>query len=951
LRTGVYLAHERSLGLWGPASPTGAAPEEQLTIFLHVTRCNGILLLRHQGQLGTVCTDAWGFPEAAVVCRELGCGAPLGAPREVPGPEIMAQPWLHGLTCQGNESSIQECALGAWGPQPCPHDWVPAVMCRGGLEVAIKLVGGRSPCAGIPGLEHSNQTLTSCDPQSVEAGTVLCKELGCGSMLQAPGPPPETEGPRKGQQFVIWRVLMSPLRREGWCELSVPTGHTEARLVGGEHSCAGRLEVRRGLTWGTVCDADLDLATAHVVCRELQCGAAVSTPKGAHFGQGSGLVWTEAFRCAGNESLLFHCPRGLGHQCGHGQDAGLRCSEFRLVNGSSACEGRVELQVQGSWAPLCAAHWDLADATVLCHQLNCGNAVATPPGGHFGGGAAAIWPDQVHCAGTEPYLWRCPVSTLGAPACGPGDAAAAVCSGLPDALRLRDGQSRCDGRVEVALDGVWGRVLDEAWDLRGAAVVCRQLGCGAAERAYEAAAPARGAAPLGLSRVRCAGSEPRLTRCSVSAAPLVSAGASRDAGVVCSGSLQVRLAAGPGRCAGRVELLHAGEWGTVCDDGWDLRDAQVVCRQLGCGRALGAPGAAHFGAGAGRIWMDELACEGHEAALWRCPSRGWGRHDCGHKEDAGVLCSESVALRLRGGAGPCAGWLDVFHNGTWGAVCSHALKDASLSIICQQLDCGEQGWLENRPVHTSLGTSWVDNIQCRRLRSSMLWQCPSAPWHPHSCPHEEEVWITCAGRPCRLLQDSREALNCSSMGSCPEEGELRLRGGADHCSGRVELWRSGSWGTVCDDSWDLADAEVVCRQLGCGRAVDALAGAAFGPGSGPVWLDEVLCWGSEASLWGCPAEPWGRGDCTHKEDAGVRCAGEWSAGGSPRCHHAPPVPAGVWLQPTVERFPLPILRVVLLGQYQWLRGPRTGGLPHLPSPGGLCDSLFVIAKVDGRGVA
>lgn len=107
-------------------------------------------------------------------------------------------------------------------------------------------------------------------------------------------------------------------------------------------------------------------------------------------------------------------------------------------------------------------------------------------------------------------------------------------------------------------------------------------------------------------------------------------------------------------------------------------------------------------------------------------------------------------------------------------------------------------------------------------------------------------------------------------------------------AGRVELLHAGEWGTVCDDSWDLADAEVVCRQLGCGRAVDALAGAAFGPGSGPVWLDEVGCWGSEASLWGCPAEPWGHGDCGHKEDAGVRCAGEWS--GDSACP-----PWGKWL--------------------------------------------------------
>lgn len=89
---------------------------------------------------------------------------------------------------------------------------------------------------------------------------------------------------------------------------------------------------------------------------------------------------------------------------------------------------------------------------------------------------------------------------------------------------------------------------------------------------------------------------------------------------------------GGGPCAGRVEILDQGSWGTICDDYWDLDDAHVVCRQLGCGEALNATGSAHFGAGSGPIWLDDLNCTGKESHVWRCPSRDWGRHDCRHKE-------------------------------------------------------------------------------------------------------------------------------------------------------------------------------------------------------------------------------------------------------------------------------------------------------------------------------
>lgn len=107
--------------------------------------------------------------------------------------------------------------------------------------------------------------------------------------------------------------------------------------------------------------------------------------------------------------------------------------------------------------------------------------------------------------------------------------------GLQDTLRLRDGQSYCDGRVEISLNGSWGRVLDDAWDMRGASVVCRQLECGEAQGAYDAPAPGFRTAPVGLSQVRCLGSETHLMQCNVSTSLLVPAGTLRDAGVVCSG--------------------------------------------------------------------------------------------------------------------------------------------------------------------------------------------------------------------------------------------------------------------------------------------------------------------------------------------------------------------------------------------------------------------------------
>ena len=95
---------------------------------------------------------------------------------------------------------------------------------------------------------------------------------------------------------------------------------------------------------------------------------------------------------------------------------------------------------------------------------------------------------------------------------------------------------------------------------------------------------------------------------------------------------------------GRVEIFNQGEWGTVCDDDWDLADAHVVCRQLGYYGAKfiknDVPG------GSGRIWLDDVKCTGKEKYLANCTHRGWGIQDCSHDEDAGVGCLTVPGKRL-----------------------------------------------------------------------------------------------------------------------------------------------------------------------------------------------------------------------------------------------------------------------------------------------------------------
>ena len=102
---------------------------------------------------------------------------------------------------------------------------------------------------------------------------------------------------------------------------------TDVRLVNGNSLRAGRVEVLRGGTWGTVCDTVWTLSDAQVVCRLLGFGEVEVARGKAFYGSGTGLIQSHGIQCSGTETDWNDC-RFTNTGCNHSDDVGVICSKM-----------------------------------------------------------------------------------------------------------------------------------------------------------------------------------------------------------------------------------------------------------------------------------------------------------------------------------------------------------------------------------------------------------------------------------------------------------------------------------------------------------------------------------------------------------------------------------------------------------------------------------------------
>ncbi|KAF6716083.1 Deleted in malignant brain tumors 1 protein [Oryzias melastigma] len=720
--------------------------------------------------------------EATVACREMNCGNAIMIKSKAFFGRGSDTVWMDDVECLGQEKSLADCPHRGFGEHDCDHNEDAGVVC----SETLRLINGTDRCSGRVEVYQDGKWGKVCNNNwSKKEASIVCKELGCGT------PKKHDETLSFGDSFLrgfisrcsddMTSISQCTLEEHvGRCDGATVecTGNPSIRLVNGTDQCSGRVEILHDGQWGTVCDDEWDIRDAQVVCREMNCGTALTVKRSAFYGQGQGEIWLDDMNCKGNETSLLHCQRpSFGeNNCGHGEDAGVTCSAtIRLLNGTNQCSGRVEVNNGGHWAPAYSVNFGMNEAAVVCREMNCGDPVRVSTA--FGQ-SDDLRGFKISCGGREGSLTQCSLRDYVRNRNDRIQEVSVECSGN---VKLVNGPHPCSGRVEFYNNGQWGTICGESWDLSDASVVCKQLDCGRAHKISTMTEYGLGSGHTYTHRLECNGRESTLSQCSQRPIEPQTCNATSVAGVACTASLEVRLLNGKDECSGTVVVRNGETWHTVCDTDWTQSKANVVCELLECGDALTAPGAASFGQGNGTVVEASDSCFDNVTSLKQCSLQGFRASTCGHEHDAGVFCA--ARLQLVGGSSQCSGRLEVFYKGQWGTVCDDDWEMSSADMVCKQLGCGHA---VSAPTGAHFGRGsgpiWLDNVVCTGEESALT-HCTHNGFGINNCGHGEDAGVICLG----ALQKPQIAIHPGPEVGWGEKVEITCTVESEHMGGTFFL--------------------------------------------------------------------------------------------------------------------------------------------------------------------
>ncbi|XP_078026342.1 scavenger receptor cysteine-rich type 1 protein M130 isoform X1 [Epinephelus lanceolatus] len=585
---------------------------------------------------------------------------------------------------------------------------------------------------------------------------------------------------------MMWFLLL--LLYAAQVELVITQG--EKRLcLRGTNPCEGHIEVYFNGERGFVGHQSWNNVTEKVVCKSTYCGdrenSSLETVLWA-----IEKVWLNNLVCNEDSKNLWDCKYpGWGtslYQMGDLRK--IRCSnKIKLRLDGDHCAGVVEYSTDDgkTWSGFfCDDGWGDQEATLLCKNTNCGEATSKKPQlksdvlGRFKNSTKM----KVECSGIKDpnHLWQCVTgksSNCQKPA-------SVICKDY-ERLQLEGNTSSsvCSGQLQRENDkGDWESVKEskisaDKW--------CKQMHCG-----------------------------------------VKNASNTDDNGIQleCSDKVKVLLMDNnqESKCYGEVYVQVNNERQPVCASSWKDKDAEVVCRELKCGKLISKekkiPDRPIQGI------MDNVTCSGKESSLWHCEAKHDNNLKC--SSTAYVVCADSVKVNLTDGPGRCAGRVEIQHKGQWKRVYKNQWTDINSNVVCKEMGCGEKRKHEN--FFQGSSEFLAKTVECNENNKNIS-ECFTDKSNPGGREDAEAMGIICTEHKVVIL-----------------EGDAACSGKVKIVQDKETYWLSGS-----DETWNSKSADTVCQQMHCGTARDFSSIKSPGVDNTTSKLKSYSCSSPKASLFDC----------------------------------------------------------------------------------------------------